>query len=83
MIPGLVSRVLLSNNKNAPHLMAESGAGVPGFQIVKVVLMTIASGHRNQGVTLTMPNRQYRRQPAIAGLEMISSGAGFTGRVQE
>jgi hypothetical protein len=41
MIPGLVSRVLLSNKKNAPYLMAESGAWVPGYQNLKVVLMTI------------------------------------------
>ena len=52
MIPGLVSRMLHScllkhhnrqlDKKNAPHLMAESGAWVPVCQILKVVVMTKA-----------------------------------------
>jgi hypothetical protein len=29
-----------TNKKNAPHLLAESGAWEPGFQILKVVVMT-------------------------------------------
>jgi hypothetical protein len=67
MIPGLVSRVLLSNNKNAPHLMAESGAWMPGYQKVKVVMMTITS--------VTVPlELHYPCQPAEICIEPLLWG---------
>jgi hypothetical protein len=71
MIPGLLSRVLhsclmtyVTKNKNAPHLMAESGALKPGHQKLKVVLMTITS------VTLTQ-ELHYPCQPVQICVEPL------------
>jgi hypothetical protein len=68
MTPDLLSCVLHSclmtqlqprcKNRKAPHLMAESGAHVPGCQIVKVVVMT------NTPVTLRL-ELHYPCQPTM------------------
>lgn len=54
MIPGLLSFVLHSClvKKNAPHLIAECGARMPGYQRLKVLLSDAFRSPCNWGYTI-------------------------------